>query len=254
MENPNTKPSDLLIDNQQDDGDIIDLKELFFALLEHWKSITLSTLLVALIAFSISKFILIPQYSSTSQLYVLSKSTSITSLSDIQMGTSLTNDYISIVTDRPILERVILNLGLDMKHSTLKSKISVSNPSNSRLLNITITDADPEMAKTICDEMANVVKDFISEKMDQDPPSVISYGYSDGNPVSPNTKKNTLLGAAVGFILATVLAIFRTIINDTIKTPDDIESKLGIRILGTVPFEEKYTKKGGKKKQKFVES
>ena len=68
--------------------------------------IGLITLLAAVIGFTTSRFLITPQYESTSQLYVLSKSTSLTSLADIQMGTSLTNDYLVVVTGRPVLEQV----------------------------------------------------------------------------------------------------------------------------------------------------
>ena len=98
----------------------IDLKELFFELLNNWVMILTSTILAAAIGFCISAFIMVPQYESTSELYVLSKSTSITSLADIQMGTNLTNDYIVVVKGRPVLEQVIANLGLDETYATLE--------------------------------------------------------------------------------------------------------------------------------------
>ena len=87
-----------------DDEIEIDLKELIFELLNNWVMIGISTVLVALIMFCVSKFILVPEYQSTSELYVLSTSTSITSLADIQLGTNLTNDYIVVVKGRPVLE------------------------------------------------------------------------------------------------------------------------------------------------------
>ena len=71
----------------------IDLKELFFEMVAEWKMIVISTVLVGLIMFLISNFIITPQYQSTSKLYVFSKSTSITNLADLQMGTNLTSDY-----------------------------------------------------------------------------------------------------------------------------------------------------------------
>ncbi len=81
----------------QNDEIEIDLKDLLFEILIYWKWIVLATIITAGITFAVSKFVIIPQYESTSELYVLSKSTSITSLADIQTGTSLTNDYIVVV-------------------------------------------------------------------------------------------------------------------------------------------------------------
>ena len=111
----------------------IDLKELFLELLAFWKLILLALVLGAVIAYSVSKFLMVPQYESTAELYVLSKSTSITSLADIQTGTSLTNDYMVVVEGRPVLEQVIANLGLDETYKSLEDKVTLENPSNSRI-------------------------------------------------------------------------------------------------------------------------
>ena len=220
-----------------DDEIEIDLKELIFELLNNWVMIGISTVLVALIMFCVSKFILVPEYQSTSELYVLSTSTSITSLADIQLGTNLTNDYIVVVKGRPVLESVIKNLDLDMSYGQLNANVSINNPSNSRLLDITVTDTDPHRAKLIADEIAAVASAFIAEKMVQKPPTIIQYGYVNENPVSPNIAMNTVLGAAIGAFLAMAIVIISYLMNDTIMSADDIERKLGMNVLGTLPLE-----------------
>lgn len=235
-----------------DDEIEIDLKELFFELLNNWVMIGISTVLVAAIAFCISAFIMVPQYESTSELYVLSKSTSITSLADIQMGTNLTNDYIVVVKGRPVVEQVITNLGLDETYSTLKGRITITNPSNSRILQITVTDEDPNRAKAIADEIANVGSAFIAEKMQHDAPTILQYGYADGEPVSPNKMMNTVLGAAIGAFLAMAIVIISYLMNDTIMSTDDVERKLGLNVLGTLPLEEESEYDGRSRKKKTV--
>ena len=233
----------------------IDLKELFFELLVEWKKIAVSTILAGLIMFIISAFIMTPQYESTSKLYVLSKSTSITSLTDLQMGTNLTNDYMEIVGGRPILDQVIKNLQLDYTYGELGNLIAFNNPSDSRILEITVTHPDPQVAKEIADEMADVAAAFIAEKMDQDPPSVIQYGYIENNPVSPSIVKNTAIGLLAGAFLAMAVVVITYLMNDTIMTPDDMERKVGLQVLASLPFDEeeddgipvKSTKKGASK-------
>ena len=224
----------------------IDLKELFLELLAFWKLILLALVLGAVIAYSVSKFLMVPQYESTAELYVLSKSTSITSLADIQTGTSLTNDYMVVVEGRPVLEQVIANLGLDETYKSLEDKVTLENPSNSRILMITVRDENPLTAKAIADEIAKVGSNFISLKMDQDPPTIIQNGYADGEPVSPSVFKNTALGGIVGAFLAMAIVVLSYLFNDTIMTAEDVEKKLGMNILGTVPLE---TDKNAKKKR-----
>jgi capsular polysaccharide biosynthesis protein len=220
------------------EDDEIDLLELFFEMLNHWKMIILSAILVGVIAFVISKFLITPQYESTSQLYVLSKSTSITSLTDLQLGSNLTNDYMVVVNGRPVVDQVIENLGLDMTYEEMVGKITLNNPSDSRILEITVQDADPVLAKQIADEMAEVSAAFISEKMDQDPPSIIQYGYSDGEKVSPSITRNTLLGIIIGAFLAMAVVVILYLLNDTVMTQEDVEKKLGLNLLSAIPLEE----------------
>jgi capsular polysaccharide biosynthesis protein len=105
-------------------------------------------------------------------------------------------------------------------------------------LEITVQDADPVLAKQIADEMAEVAAAFISEKMDQDPPSIIQYGYSDGAKVSPSIRKNTLLGVILGAILAMAVVVILYLLNDTVMTQEDVEKKLGLNLLSAIPLEE----------------
>lgn len=216
----------------------LDLKDLFMELVSFWQVIVLALALGAVIAFAVSRFLMTPKYEATSELYVLSKSTSITSLADIQTGTSLTNDYMVVVKGRPVLEQVIANLGLNETYRSLKNKVSLENPSNSRILMITVRDENPLVAKTIADKIAEVGADFIAMKMDQDAPTIIQYGYADGEPVSPNTMKNTVIGGFLGMLLAVAVIVLSYLFNDTIMTAEDVEKKLGLNVLGSLPLED----------------
>lgn len=216
----------------------IDLKELFFEVVGEWKMIVVSTVLVGLIMFLISNFIITPQYQSTSRLYVFTKSTSITSLADLQTSSNLTSDYKEVIGSRPVLDKVIENLDLDIKYGELAQMLALTNPSNSRILEITATHPDPEAAKAIADEVADVAAQFISDKMDQDPPSVLQYGYVAEGPVSPNVIKNTVIGALAGAFLAIAIVVITYLLNDTIMTPDDMERKVGLNVLASLPFDE----------------
>ena len=107
-----------VMEREQDfDNEIeIDLKDLFLEIISYWQWIILVTIATGAVAFAISRFMITPMYESTSELYVLSKSTSITSLADIQTGTSLTNDYIVVVKGRPVLDQVIEKSDLKLPH------------------------------------------------------------------------------------------------------------------------------------------
>lgn len=225
--------------NVNNEEDVIDLVELFGQLLRHWVLICVSAILVGAISFLISKYLITPQYESTSELYVLSKSTSVTSLADIQLGSNLANDYMVVVGSRPVLDQVIVNLGLDETYKTLHDRVTITNPSNTRILKIAVRDSDPAAAKRIADEIADISAAFISQKMDQAPPSILQYGYSDEPKVSPGVTKNTIIGAFAGALFVMIIIVIAYLVNDAIIDPEDVEKKLGLNLLGTLPLDKK---------------
>ena len=223
-------------DNYDDYSDI-DLVELFYAILSRWTIILLTTVVLATLGYCYGRFVVTPVYSSNSALYVLSKSTSITSMADIQVGANLTNDYMVVIKGRPVLEQVIENLGLEMNYDTLKNKVSVTNESNTRILNISVRDHDIKLAKVIADEIANVSSSFISEKMDQDPPTILQYGYTDTKRVNRSPNSFALIGALAGLIISVGIAVLLYLLNDKIMTPEDLEKRTGLNTLATLPME-----------------
>ncbi len=220
-----------------DDVEEIDLVEVFYAVLEKWSVILLATVVLATLGYCYGRFMVTPQYASTSALYVLSKSTSITSMADIQVGANLTNDYMVVVKGRPVLEQVIENLHLEESYDNLRSKVSVTNETNTRILTISVRDRDIKRAKVIADEIADVASAFISEKMDQDPPTIIQYGYTDTKAVSTSPNRYALYGAMFGFIVSVGVAVLLYLLNDKIMTPEDLEKRTGLNTLATLPLD-----------------
>lgn len=224
------------MEHQYEEEIEIDLKELFFVLWNEIKLILLSAVLMAAIVFVFNKFVLTPQYAATSKLYILSKSTSITSMADLQIGSNLTQDYMVIIKGRTVVDTVIENLQLDETYESLSEKIAITNPSDTRILNITITCDDPKEAKQIADEFAVVASAYIAEKMDQDPPNIIENAFVNENPVGPSTMKNTVLGFIIGFVLMCGIIIVVYIMDDTLNDPEQIEKHLGLNTLASIPI------------------
>ena len=228
--------------NENDEIEI-DLLELIRVILSKLWLVILVTALGVGIAAAATIFFMKPIYKSTSTMYVLTKSTSITSLADIQMGTQLTQDYMVVISSRPVLEKVIDNLGLDMNYEGLKSCIEVSNPTNTRFLEITVTNNDAFLAKKIVDEVADVSAAKMAEVMETQAPNIMDYGTVPEAPSGPSLIKNSLIGAIVGFVLICGLLVLLYLLNDTIKTADDIEKYLGLNTLGLIPLEEGTSKR-----------
>lgn len=234
----------------EEDEEEIDLTELFFAWLKHIKFVIITTILTAMAVAAVNFFLLVPVYQSTAELYILDASSTISSLTDIQIGNNLADDYIKIVKSRPVIDKVIENLSLEEDYKELGKKLSVVNDSNTHIISISVKDENASRAKMIADEIADVSKSFIASKMGQKEPSVLHYGYSDEEKVAPSRTRNTIIGAAGGFALSSLLVIMLYILKDNIATEEDVEKKLGLPVLGVLPYDAALNdEKDGKKKK-----
>lgn len=239
----------------------IDLLEIVFLIRKRIWIILAAAIIFGTVTGVFTRYFVEELYSSTSKLYILSSSTSITSLADIQVGTSLTKDYIQLVQGRPMVEEVIDNLNLNRTYEEVLSQMTFSNPTDTRILVITAKDPDPVLAKDIVDEFAVVARTNIASIMKIEEPSVTEWGYISEKPVSPNLLKNVLIGALLGVFLTVVVVVLLYMIDDTVKSSDDIEKYLKLNTLTSIPLledEEKSSKNGfnkrGKAKAKNKES
>ena len=137
-------------------------------------------------------------YKATATIYVVSRNDSVLNFSDLQVGSELTSDYIKVFEMWEVHEKVISNLDLNYTYTDMASMLSVTNTSDTRMLDITVTNPDPEEAAAIANEYADVGAKYISEKMKTDEPTLMSSARVPENPFSPNKAKNILLGFVVG--------------------------------------------------------
>ena len=232
-----------------DDEVEIDLLEVFYALKKKILLILVVALAGGCIAAACTQFLMTPIYSSTSSILVLSKETTLTSLADLQLGASLTSDYTVLIESTPVLEQVISNLDLDMKAEELKENVTINNPSDTRILEITVDNPDSAMAKTIVDEIANVSSAYIGDKMEVIPPKIIEVGKIATQRTSPSVAKNAAIGFLIGFLACAAIVVVYAVMDDTIKTEEDIEKYLGVSVLAKVPDRKDYVNMKNRKQK-----
>lgn len=239
-----------------DDDEVeIDLRELFYALKKHILIVLAALLAGAVIAGAATKIFITPVYSATSTMLVLTKETTLSSLADLQIGSQLTKDYNILITSRTVLQDVVDELNLEMSYKELKGCITVDNPTDTRILSITATNTDPEMAKKIADTLAKTSADFIGDKMEVTPPKIIEEGEVPTVQTSPSTKKNVMVGALAGLVLSAGIIILLTLMDETIKSEDDIEKYLGLTTLASIPDRKDFiTGKGPRNSRKTTKT
>lgn len=220
-----------------DDGMTIDLVDLFYRLLSRWKLIVILALVFALGAGVYTIYFVTPMYSATSIIYVLSPD-SILNVSTLQLGNALTTDYVKVFNMWEVHDEVRQNLNLNYSYSKMKSMLSVTNTSNTRMLDITVTSASPKEAADMANEYAKVVSNFIGETMATDKPNLMSVALEPTNPVSPNRVRNIAVGFILGVLLACGIVTLQFLMDDKFKTAEDIRQYTGMVTLAVVPVEE----------------
>lgn len=238
------------MENQYDSEDVIDLREIIYALWKRAWLICIAVILGGGLTAVYNKVILIPQYTSTSMVYILSKETTLTSLADLQIGSQLTKDYRVVATSRPVLQEVIDTLNLDRDYDDLKESIVFNNPKDTRVLSISIEDPDPAKAKAIVDTVAQVSSRHIGDIMEMTPPKIIEEGIVSSKKSSPHVSRNAATGGLVAAIVVAGLITLRVVLNDTIRSEEDVERYLQLSILAAVPEREEARASGKDKKSK----
>ena len=238
------------MENRNDEELEIDLRSVFLALKEKLLVIIAAGLLVGCVGCLFTMLFVTPQYSSSATMLVLPKEDNTTAVSELQAGTQLANDYAVLITSRPVLEKVIDNLGLDMTYEQLSDSVTVNNPQDTRLLQITVENPDPSSAKDIVNELATAASAYIGENMEMEAPKIIEKGEVPNQRTSPNMKKIAVLGLAAGLILSAGIITLMTILDDTIKTEDDITKYLNVSTLANVPDRKDFISNKGKKNKR----
>lgn len=240
------------MENMQNEEMEIDLWEIFRALKKRALVILAAALLCACLTCAYTLLLVTPMYTSSAAMLVLSKEEATLSTADLQVGSQLTNDYSVLITSRPVLQEVIDTLSLDMDYKQLEGNITVNNPAETRILELSVKNPDPEMAKKIVDTLSDVSSQYIGEQMEVDPPKIIEEGEIPTQRTSPSMSKNVLLGFMAGLVVSAGLIVLRTVMDDTIKTEDDVTKYLGLYTLSSVPDRKDYVsgKKAGKKRTK----
>lgn len=99
-------------------------------------------------------------------------------------------------------------------YKEVSRKISIGNPTDTRILTITVTDPDPKMAKITADAVADEASEYIGDIMEMIPPKVIEYGQVATEKTSPSNSKNAMLGAMLGLVLTCGIITLQTILNE----------------------------------------
>ncbi|WP_295003514.1 Wzz/FepE/Etk N-terminal domain-containing protein [uncultured Streptococcus sp.] len=192
-------------------------------------------LVVGTIALLGSVFLIKPKYTSTTRIYVVSGTADSITNQDLQAGSYLVKDYQEMITSNEVLSSVIDKEKLSLTPNELSSMISVTIPTDTRVISISVEDDNAQEATTIANTVREVAAEKIKAVTKVDDVTTLEAAEVPKEPSSPNIKRNTLIGVIAGGVLAVISIIILEVLDDRVRRPEDIEDVLGLPLLGIVP-------------------
>ncbi|GHU75240.1 hypothetical protein AGMMS49992_18790 [Clostridia bacterium] len=226
------------IQRKPNTGSEIDLVELFYYMLEKIWYIAGAALLAAVVAYLYTSYYITPLYQSTATLYVFkSKDSAVgVDVSGLSVASQLTNDYIQLFKLYPVNEEVKVGLDLPYSAGQIAGMTTVSNPANTRYLNITVKSHDPDEAMKMANALGKAAQKMIKEKFKTDEPTELAPARLNRSIVYPNKMRNVMNGALLGGMVVVGLFFLIFIMDDKIKSSEEMMKYFGVANLAVIPM------------------
>ena len=216
----------------------IDVFQLLNTLWKRKLIIALVAIVTGTVAFAYSKFIIKPEYTSTTRIYVVNRNQGdkpgLTN-QDLQAGSYLVKDYREIILSQDVLEKVVTNLQLNMSTKGLASKIQVTVPVDTRIVSISVKDKQPEEASRIANSLREIAAQKIISVTRVSDVTTLEEARPATSPSSPNIRRNTLIAFLGGLGVVVVVVLLVELLDVRVKRPEDIEDVMQIPLLGVIP-------------------
>ena len=220
----------------------IDVLQMLKVLWKRKLIIVLAAIITGGIAFGYSSFVVKPEYTSTTRIYVVNRNQGdkpgLTN-QDLQAGSYLAKDYREIILSQDVLEKVVAEQNLNIDAKTLARKVRVTVPADTRIVSISVRDGVPEEASRIANALREVAAEKIIAVTRVSDVTTLEEARPALSPSSPNIRRNTILGVGAGAGLVIFVVLLVELLDDRVKRPEDIEEIMHISLLGVIPNLEK---------------
>lgn len=220
----------------------IDVVQMLKVLWKRKLIIALAAIVTGALAFGYSSYVVKPQFTSTTRIYVVNRNQGdkpgLTN-QDLQAGSYLVKDYREIILSQDVLEKVVADQGLSFDAKALSKKVQVTVPADTRIVSISVKDGNPEEASRIANALREVAAQKIISVTKVSDVTTLEEARPALSPSSPNIRRNTILGVGIGASIVILLALLVEVLDDRVKRPEDIEEVMHISLLGVIPNLEK---------------
>ena len=238
----------------------IDLKELFEIFWHKKAQIILIILIFMVIGVIYSVGFVTPMYSSSTTLVLAGTASSTEEQSqntittaDLSINSQLVSTYSELVKSNNILGQVISNLGINIDAEELRQNVQVTSVEDTELIEITVSNENPEYAARIANEIASVFEEKIAKEIyNINNVHIVDEAVAETEPSNVNHAKDIVIFAFIGVVVAVMYVLIANMLDTTVKTQEDIEKSIKIPVLASIPMydmemEKLKKRKGGRR-------
>lgn len=226
--------------NMEIEGMQIDLLEVAMVFLRKWWLILIVGLIGAIMGGVYTKMNVVPTYQSQAMLYILPNTTSVTSVADLQFGTVITNDFTVIATSKPVVDKARASIkeehNVSFSRGDILGMVSITNLEDTRILKIQTTSTNADYAHWVANAMAEATADRMQEITMKDKPSMVEEAEKATYASDIGVKRKAILGFILGAALVCGVLLVLYLLNDNIRTEEDVEKYLGEVALVSIPY------------------
>ncbi len=207
-------------------------------------------IIFTLIGYIYSYHYVVPKYKATSTLLLIPNSTSegkvimtsdIAVNADLTLNSGLIETYRSIGENSKVIKQIINNLGLDMTEEELLKEMKITVMKDTYVIQVAVTDIDPQKAMEIAKEFDEVFLKEIKEIYHLDNIGVVDEAQLPEKPYNINHIKDMILFFAMGIGVSFATVIIFYLFDNTIKKEEEIEKYIQLKSLGSIPMNQDKT-------------
>jgi capsular polysaccharide biosynthesis protein len=219
----------------------MELQEYLSILKKRWLLIVVITLIATLISGVVSFFVIKPTYKADISVIIQKQDNGDNinpsmNYNDILMYQKLVKTYSELAKSRTVAEHAVEALGIDMKPDTLRSMVAVAPKGDTEFLTITIRSKDAVQAMDIANQLAKSLKAVGIVIKKSDNVQILDPAMMPGGPDSPRPMLNMAIAFFLGLMVSVGLIFLLEYLDNTVKSPEDIEKLLGVPMIGAIPF------------------
>ncbi len=218
----------------------INIKQIIGLILRRWWVFVTFGIIAGLISFYLNFYVFVPIYEANTTIFVNNKDQNSNeygiAYDQLMVNLVLIADYTELIYSRAVCEAVIEDLKLEgYTADMLAGMISVSSVNDTHLMQVSVRDPDPVLAMRIANSTAKVFSQKAVELMNIPNVNIIDHAILPENPVTPTKMRNMAVSVFAALMLAAAVVFGIEFLDNTIKSEEDVEKRLGLTVLGTIP-------------------